>query len=239
MRTSLFWALAILIFGTAMPAPAQKNEGIKTLMPPFAPPVVAPSPKPIPLPPPKDAPDAAKNDLRRFESLRAITARHAGDEPNKPESRAVAKAFVALANYYLQGIPNSPVQADPARARELLAYAGSYFRDADAQYQLGRLDLEGIGGPPNAVQAARWLSLAAKNDQHQAQALLGRILFNGEGVPRQAGRGLMLLTLAREAATPDETWIRDLFDAAIRQATPEEKAQAFVLLEGWLKEPRN
>src|SRR6266508_3822530 len=221
MRTSLFWALAILIFGTAMPAPAQKNEGIKTLMPPFAPPVVAPSPKPIPLPPPKDAPDAAKNDLRRFESLRAITARHAGDEPNKPESRAVAKAFVALANYYLQGIPNSPVQADPARARELLAYAGSYFRDADAQYQLGRLDLEGIGGPPNAVQAARWLSLAAKNDPHQA------------------GRGLMLLTLAREAATPDETWIRDLFDAAIRQATPEEKAQAFVLLEGWLKEPRN
>jgi TPR repeat protein len=210
-------------------------------MPQLTPPVASPAPPTVALPPPppkKDALDLPTDDLKAFEYLRALTAKHVDDDPNRPESRVVAKAFVALANYYLKGIPNSPVQADPKRARDLFAYAATYFRNPEAQYQLGRLDLEGIGGPPNALQAARWLSLAAKNEQHQAQALLGRILVNGEGVPRQAARGLMFLMLARDGA-PDEAWIGALFDAAFKQASADEQAQSLVLLEGWLKGSRN
>jgi uncharacterized protein len=246
MRTSLFWACVVVTAaGAVSPAPAQKNEGIRTLMPPLmpqlTPPVASPAPPTVALPPPppkKDALDLPTDDLKAFEYLRALTAKHVDDDPNRPESRVVAKAFVALANYYLKGIPNSPVQADPKRARDLFAYAATYFRNPEAQYQLGRLDLEGIGGPPNALQAARWLSLAAKNEQHQAQALLGRILVNGEGVPRQAARGLMFLMLARDGA-PDEAWIGALFDAAFKQASADEQAQSLVLLEGWLKGSRN
>jgi TPR repeat protein len=248
MRTSLFWACVVVtVAGAVSPAPAQKNEGIRTLMPPLAPqltpPVASPAPPTVAPPPPptttkKDALDLPKDDLQAFEHLRALTAKHVDDDPNRPESRVVAKAFVALANYYLKGIPNSPVQADPKRARDVFAYAATYFRDPEAQYLLGRLDLEGIGGPPNALQAARWLSLAAKNEQHQAQALLGRILVNGEGVPRQAARGLMFLMLARDGA-PEEAWIGALFDAAFKQASADEQAQALVLLEGWLKGSRN
>jgi TPR repeat protein len=247
MRTSLFWACVVVtVAGAVSPAPAQKNEGIRTLMPPLmpqlTPPVASPAPPTVALPPPpppkKDALDLPKDDLKAFEYLRALTAKHVDDDPNRPESRVVAKAFVALANFYLKGIPNSPVQADPKRARDLFAYAATYFRDPEAQYLLGRLDLEGIGGPPNALQAARWLSLAAKNEQHQAQALLGRILVNGEGVPRQAARGLMFLMLARDGA-PDEAWIGALFDAAFKQASADEQAQSLVLLEGWLKGSRN
>ena len=48
--------------------------------------------------------------------------------------------------------------------------------------------------------AARWLGLAAQKGQHQAQALLGQMLFNGDQLPRQAARGLMWLTLARDSA---------------------------------------
>jgi uncharacterized protein len=247
MRTSLFWACVVVTAaGAVSPAPAQKNEGIRTLMPPLmpqlTPPVASPAPPTVALPPPpppkKDALDLPTDDLKAFEYLRALTAKHVDDDPNRPESRVVAKAFVALANYYLKGIPNSPVQADPKRARDLFAYAATYFRNPEAQYLLGRLDLEGIGGPPNALQAARWLSLAAKNEQHQAQALLGRILVNGEGVPRQAARGLMFLMLARDGA-PDEAWIGALFDAAFKQASADEQAQSLVLLEGWLKGSRN
>lgn len=246
MRTSLFWACVVVTAaGAVSPAPAQKNEGIRTLMPPLmpqlTPPVASPAPPTVALPPPppkKDALDLPTDDLKAFEYLRALTAKHVDDDPNRPESRVVAKAFVALANFYLKGIPNSPVQADPKRARDLFAYAATYFRDPEAQYLLGRLDLEGIGGPPNALQAARWLSLAAKNEQHQAQALLGRILVNGEGVPRQAARGLMFLMLARDGA-PDEAWIGALFDAAFKQASADEQAQSLVLLEGWLKGSRN
>jgi exopolysaccharide production negative regulator len=246
MRTSLFWACVVVtVAGAVSPAPAQKNEGIRTLMPPLmpqlTPPVASPAPPTVALPPPppkKDALDLPTDDLKAFEHLRALTAKHVDDDPNRPESRVVAKAFVALANFYLKGIPNSPVQADPKRARDLFAYAATYFRDPEAQYLLGRLDLEGIGGPPNALQAARWLSLAAKNEQHQAQALLGRILVNGEGVPRQAARGLMFLMLARDGA-PEEAWIGALFDAAFKQASADEQAQSLVLLEGWLKGSRN
>jgi TPR repeat protein len=247
MRTSLFWACVVVtVAGAVSPAPAQKNEGIRTLMPPLmpqlTPPVASPAPPTVALPPSpppkKDALDLPTDDLKAFEYLRALTAKHVDDDPNRPESRVVAKAFVALANFYLKGIPNSPVQADPKRARDLFAYAATYFRNPEAQYQLGRLDLEGIGGPPNALQAARWLSLAAKNEQHQAQALLGRILVNGEGVPRQAARGLMFLMLARDGA-PEEAWIGALFDAAFKQASADEQAQSLVLLEGWLKGSRN
>jgi TPR repeat protein len=237
MRTGLFWACVIaMAAGAVAPAPAQKNEGIRTLLPPMAsqePPAVALPPRPQ-----EDALDLPKDDLKAFEHLRAFTAKHVDDDPNRPQSRTVAKAFVLLGNYYLKGIANSSVQADPKRARELFAYAATYFRDPDAQYQLGRLDLEGIGGPPNALQAARWLSLAAKNEQHQAQALLGRILVNGEGIPRQTARGLMFLMLARDGA-PEEAWIGALFDAAFKQASADEQAQSLVLLEGWLKGTRN
>jgi hypothetical protein len=244
MRTGLFWACVVVtVAGAVSPAPAQKNEGIRTLMPPLTPqlmpPVASPTPPAVALPPPeKDALNLPKDDLQAFEHLRAFTAKHVDDDPNRPQSRVVAKAFVLLGNYYLKGIPNSPVQADPKRARELFAYAATYFRDPDAQYQVGRLDLEGMGGPPNALQAARWLSLAARNEQHQAQALLGRILVNGEGVPRQTARGLMFLMLARDGA-PEEAWIGALFDAAFKQASADEQAQSLVLLEGWLKGQRN
>ena len=244
MRTGLFWACVVVTAaGAVSPAPAQKNEGIRTLMPPLTPqlmpPVASPTPPAVALPPPeKDALNLPKDDLQAFEHLRAFTAKHVDDDPNRPQSRVVAKAFVLLGNYYLKGIPNSPVQADPKRARELFAYAATYFRDPDAQYHVGRLDLEGMGGPPNALQAARWLSLAARNEQHQAQALLGRILVNGEGVPRQTARGLMFLMLARDGA-PEEAWIGALFDAAFKQASADEQAQSLVLLEGWLKGQRN
>ena len=61
------------------------------------------------------------------------------------------------------------------------------------------------------------------------------MLFKGEQVPRQAARGLMWLTLARDGAPPRESWIADLYAAAMKQATPEERAAAYTYLEGWLK----
>ena len=95
------------------------------------------------------------------------------------------------------------------------------------------------GGRVEARQAARWLSLAANKGQHQAQALLGRMLFKGEQMPRQAARGLMWLTLARESASPQEAWIADLYDSAVRQATADERSLALVYLERWVNGRRD
>src|SRR3954451_19755647 len=83
-----------------------------------------------------------RSDLRAFEYFSRIADAYADDSPGTPQARFVANAFVALGHYYLDGIPNSAIKADPARAHEMFSYAASYFGDPDAQYYLGRLYLE-------------------------------------------------------------------------------------------------
>ena len=61
------------------------------------------------------------------------------------------------------------------------------------------------------------------------------MLFEGKHVPRQAARGLMLLTLGRDCAGTEDTWIKPLYDNAFRRANDDERAMALVYLEGWLK----
>ena len=172
-----------------------------------------------------------RDDMRAFEYFRGIADAHADDNPGTPQARFVANAFVALGSYYLDGIPNSPVKADPDRAREMFAYAASYFGDPDAQFNLGRLYLDGNGTAKEPKLAARWLGLAANKGQYQAQAMLGAMLFKGDLIPRQAARGLMWLTLASDAAQPSDKWIKDLYDAAFKQATDDERSLALVYLE--------
>src|SRR5579872_1734376 len=128
----------------------------------------------------------ARDDKRAFVYFSQIANTHPEETPGTAEARIVANAFVALGNYYLTGIPNSTVLANVARAREMFAYAASYFGDADAQYQLGRLYLEGTPSDPH--QAARWFQLAATKGDCRAEAVLGDMLFRGDRVPRQAAR---------------------------------------------------
>ena len=83
--------------------------------------------------------------------------------------------------------------------------------------------------------AARCLGLAAQKGQHQAQALLGQMLFDGDCLPRQAARGLMWLTVALDSATADETWIRDSYTKAIAKASEDDRAMALQMLEHWVQ----
>ncbi len=176
-----------------------------------------------------------QDDIRAFQYFSRIANAHAEDSPEAPQSRYVANAFVALGHYYLGGIPNSAIRADPGRAREMFSYAASYFGDPDAQYNLARLYFDGIGSPKDPRYAARWLGLAANKGQYQAQAMLGQMLFKGEYVPRQAARGLMWLTLARDSSATSEKWIADMYDAAFKLATDDERQMALVYLERWMK----
>jgi hypothetical protein len=180
-----------------------------------------------------------KDDLRAFEYFSRIANAHADDSPGTRHARIVANAFVALGHYYRDGIPNSTVRPNPNRAHEMFSYAASYFGDPDAQYFLARLYLDGKGTPRDVRQAARWLRLAAQKGQYQAQAMFGAMLFKGDHVPRQAARGLMWLTLARDSAGPDDTWINNLYDAAFKQATSDEQVAAAVFLERWLNGRRD
>ena len=142
------------------------------------------------------------DDLRAFDYFSQIANTHPDEAPGTPQARFVANAFVALGHYYLTGIPNTKIAADPARARDMFGYAATYFGDADAQYELGRLYLNDTPSDPH--QAARWFQLAATKGHCRAEVALGDMLFQGQAVPRQAARGLMWLTLGRDCAGPDE-----------------------------------
>ena len=187
-----------------------------------------------------DGDGVAQDDVRAFEYFSRIANAHAEDSPSAPQSAIVANAFVALGRYYLNGIPNSKIKSDPERAREMFSYAASYFGNADAQYDLARLYLDSAGTTRDDFRyGARWLGLAAQKGQHQAQALLGKMLFNGDQLPRQAARGLMWLTLAQGNAAPDETWIKESYDKAFSKASDDDRAMAVQMLEHWVQGRRD
>jgi hypothetical protein len=184
-----------------------------------------------------DGDGVPRDDLRAFNYFSQIANSHPDETPGTPQARFIANAFVALGHYYLTGIPNSKITSDRARARDMFGYAATYFGDADAQYELGRLYLTAPPGDPH--QAARWLQLAATKGHCRAEVALGDMLFQGQAVPRQAARGLMWLILGRDCAGNDESWVKPVYDNAFKRASDDERAMALVYLQDWLKGRRD
>lgn len=179
----------------------------------------------------------ARDDMRAFDYFSRIANSHAEDSPAAPQAQVVANAFLALGRYYREGIPNSRVKPDRERAREMFAYAASYFGNPDAQYNLARMYLDGT--QRDAKYAARWLGLAAQKGQLQAQVLLGQMLFNGDQLQRQAARGLMWLTLAKDNAGPDEDWVISAYESAAKRASEDDRAIAGRMAERWAQGRRD
>jgi len=50
---------------------------------------------------------------------------------------------------------------------------------------------------------------------------------------------LMWLTLGRDCAGTDETWVKPVYDSAFKRASDDERALALVYLEDWLKGRRD
>lgn len=172
----------------------------------------------------KDGEGVRRDDYKAYQNFSQIVNLRADESPESPQARMVAQAFVALGSYHLAGIPNTRVRRDPARAAEMFHYAASYYNDADAQYHLGRVLADGLVGDKDLQQAARWFNLASEQGHRYAQARLGQMLFNGDGVPRQAARGLMLMQLAVQQAEPTrDAWVLELDEKARQLATEDER----------------
>ena len=177
------------------------------------------------------------DDSRALDYFTKIVESYDEDGPERRDLSIVSNAFVAVGVYSLNGVGKGRVQPDFERAREMFQFAATNFGNADAQYNLARMFLDGTGMPRNAGQATRWLSLAADKNHRQAQGLLGHLLFAGQGgIPRQRARGLMWLTLAREAAEPaKDAWIVEAYSQAMSAATDPDRNAARVYLEAHLR----
>lgn len=186
-----------------------------------------------------DGVGVARDDLKAYHYFDQLVEDYDEDAPDQRNRGAISNAFVAVGVYSLTGIPTSEVHADPERAHELFQYAATTFGDADAQYNLAHMYIVGAGGlTKDNITAVRWLGLAAEKGHRPSQALLGHMLFTGEGVPTQRGRGLMWLTIARNAAEgPKDEWIRQLYQRDYAAASDEDRQVAAAMLDARSKGP--
>ena len=170
-----------------------------------------------------------KDDVRAFDYFSRIANENASTPPTSLEASIVARSFVKVGEYYRDGLPDAGIQADSTRSINLLMHAATYFGDAEAQFEVGRLYLDGEGLGQSTLQGARWLSLAARKGHIAAQARLGDLLFNGDGdaLPAQPIEGLMWLTIAHDhAGSLDADWVGNLLNEAMSVATPDQRAAA-------------
>ena len=150
-------------------------------------------------------------------------------EPGSPEESYVSDALVALGTYMKSGIPGSPVEANAVAAQEYYMRAAANYRNPNAQFEIGKMFLNGEGGVKSSVrQAGRWLQLAAEKGHAGAQATLGNLLFqSGKSV-----RGLAMMTAALERATPaDRPWIRGMQEEAFSVAPEADRRTAISLAQ--------
>ncbi|WP_102867615.1 tetratricopeptide repeat protein [Pseudovibrio exalbescens] len=172
-----------------------------------------------------------EDDLRAFRYYSQVASSYSEDRRDSPSPALVADSIVALGTYYVTGIGDSPVKPNVAKARQLFAYAASYFGDADAQYNLGNLYLQ----EDAKRQAARWLKLAAMKGHVSAQAKFGELLYNSANLQHGKLVGLQWMTLARrQASHPQDDWIVKLHEKAFALASEGERRTAAEWADQWL-----
>ena len=177
--------------------------------------------------------DVPKDDAKAFAYFEQIADSQADISPTSPIARYAAEAFVALGEYYLDGIPSMPLAANPSYAADLFRHAASYFGSAEAQYRLARLYMSGTGVEKNVGLAVNWLAVAAKKQHAESQATLGEILWRGQEVGERRARGLALIILAHENASAngkEPQWIGALYKEAFAKSDTPTRKDAEALL---------
>ena len=184
-----------------------------------------------------DGDGVPRDDVKAYHYFNQMVEDYDEDQPDRRNLSAISNAFVAVGVYCLNGIPNSDVRADPRRAHELFQYAATIFGDPNAQYNLAHMYLVGAGGlAKDDVAAVRWLAVAAEKGHAPSQALLGHMLFTGDGVPHQRARGLMWLGFAKDAAPdPKDPWIRELYQRDFELASDDDRQAAAALRDARVK----
>jgi uncharacterized protein len=185
-----------------------------------------------------DGQGVQRDDVKAYHYFNQLVEDYDEDRPDQRNLGAVSNAFVAVGVYCLNGIPNSDVRPDPQRAHELFQYAAATFGNPNAQYNLAHLYRVGGGGlAKDDITAARWLALAAKRGHPPSQAILGDMLFMGDGVPRQRAQGLMWLGFAKDGVRdPSEGWIRDLYQRDLALASDSDRQAAAAMHDARAKQ---
>ena len=177
--------------------------------------------------------DMPQDDAKAFFYFQQIADQQADISPSSPIAKYAAEAFVALGQYYVDGIPAMSLAPNPSYAAHLFRHAASYFGNGEAQYRLARLYMNGDGVEKNVGLAVNWLATAAKKQHAASQATLGEILWRGEDVRQRRARGLALIMLAHAnavASGKEPQWIGELYQEALGKSDKPTRKDAEALL---------
>jgi TPR repeat protein len=113
-------------------------------------------------------------------------------------------------------------------AQDFYMRAAATYRNPAAQFELGKMFLNGEGVKASIRQAGRWLQLAAEKGHAGAQATLGNLLFQSGKIVR----GLAMMTEALSHAPADDLpWIRQMQEEAFALAGEGDRRTAIALAD--------
>jgi len=166
------------------------------------------------------------NHARAFELLRQLVKDNGGIDPFV-DTRApfVARAELLLAFYYRHGVAELSLPVDEAKAKAHLEHAALRLNDTDAQFELGRIDLE------NSETVARGLdtldNLAVTRHHAAAAAEIAQIYAQGRLTKRVPYEALAYAMLSAKLATgPERLDIGDLYQTLYCQTGLPDRARA-------------
>jgi hypothetical protein len=148
----------------------------------------------------------------------------------------VAKALTALAGYLRRGVKEIGVEPDPGRAVDYLHHAATFFGDKDAQFELAKVYLGGVGTPEDVKRGMHYLSVLTEEGYPGAQAFLADLLWRGRYVKKDERRALALIRMAVESAPEHERiWIEDVYQNIFCGTSQGTRKQADGIVAVWRK----
>ena len=175
-----------------------------------------------------DSRSAHTNHGKAYGLFLRITEEHLDvDADDLPEAEFLAKSLVAVAGYWLRGLPDVGVRVNAQRAAEYLNSAASLFHDEDAQFELAKLYLLGEGVPKDIRLGIHWLSTLTQVNHASAQAFLAELYWRGRYVEQDYARALALIETAVRNAPPHERfWIEGVYQTIYCGSPPHVRPQA-------------
>jgi len=158
-------------------------------------------------------------------------------------SRNNVIAALELGRMYRDG---KVVAVDYAKARKFLKAAAQTdlvrlwykFGVPEAQYELGVMLRDGVGGKADGASAAAWFEEAAELNYSQAQRALAQMYFKGAGVKHDPERAFVWSSIAaRSLEGKDKEQMEQLRDLSQKELKPQQLARAGVVVGAWKPKP--
>jgi hypothetical protein len=176
------------------------------------------------------------DDLKAFEYFSRLADQNADESPDSPNAGVVSSAFVALGTYFSTAsrgatwwrIPPVPSRCSITRRRiSAIRTPSTASRGSTSTAWASRR----IPARPRAGSTSR-----PRRGIIPPRPCSGISSSTGRAFRVQRAKGLMWLTLAREAADPaKDTWVSDLYDKAFAAAAEGDRKLALALLEQHLQ----